>query len=58
MNGGKEGRREERERQISVVRSLVSLATDGVEKPNYLFLTKDGNRMLEPPCVTHRQIKT
>lgn len=30
-----------RERQISTLRCLVSLETDGVEKTNYLFFAKD-----------------
>lgn len=39
--GGKESERRE-ERQVSVVRCLVTVETDGVgKKPNYLFLAKD-----------------
>lgn len=56
--GGEERKRgggEERGRLV-LVRCLVSVETDGVEKTNYLFLAKDYNRMLEPhrccKCVT------
>lgn len=48
--GGEEGGR------LVLVRCLVSVETDGVEKTNYLFLAKDSNRMLEQrrccKCVT------